>query len=569
MPVPNHTSPHRSSLRQPSRLPHLLPIASLLLILACSTTLFARGPQPAVTIPLDPLGYQPLSLRYLLDGSSMITLDYVDDTHLLLTYNARRLIRRIPGDPPTDQDRNVDALLLELPSGRVLARAEWVLHDHGHYLWNLGHGQFLFRIRDNFNLIAPLANLKRGNAFAERPFLRSNRQVDVVTLSADASFLTIETTEPQPPPPEETQSPFSPLPQPSRQPSDVQLNFYRLRQSATENDGYILPQVAGMARANRFVELPLTPGGILQILDEGHQRWAFDFRAHTGKLSQLALFDSTCRPIPMFISPSEFVAFGCRGGTTRQQLAAFNLRGDATWEAALNGPFIAPYLAFAPSAGRFALGRVLTSSAGFPSDSVDPGFFNGQSVDVFQDDSGKQLLHIDCAPIARAGQNFALSPDGMNLAVIREDAVEIFPLPPLGPQDKNAIKLAQDSTPPPTDAMIDLSTPSPNSSASATRSSTALPSNSADSLQLPDRSQTQQINQPDAQSTPSSSPPSSSPTSTSTLAPQPTAPSSASFPSASTPSNDSAPADPPVHRKPPTLYNPPAPSPDAPPQTQP
>jgi hypothetical protein len=505
-------------------------------------------------------------LRYLLDGSSMLTLDYVDDTHLLLTFNARRLIRRIPGDPPTDQDRNVDALLLELPSGRVLARTEWILHDHGHYLWNLGHGQFLFRVRDDFNLIAPLANLKRGNAFTERPFLRSARQVDVVTLSADASFLTIETTEPQPPS-EETPSAFSPLSQPSRQPSDVQFNFYRLNQSAAQNEGYILPQVAGMARSNRFVELPLTLGGIIQVLDQGHQRWAFDFRAHSGKLTQLALFDSTCRPIPIFISPSEFIAFGCRGGTIRQQLAAFNLRGDATWEAALNGPFISPYLAFAPSVGRFALGRVLTGSLGVPNDSVDPSFFTGQNVDVFQDDSGKQLLHIDCAPIARAGQNFALSPDGMNLAVIREGAVEIFPLPPLGPQDKNAIKLAQDSTPPPTNAMIDLSMPSPNPAASATSSSTTSSSNSPDSSQqLPDRSQAPQMNQPDAQSTLGSSPLGPSPSSASTP-PQPAAPSSASLPSAPAPSNDSAPADPPVHRKPPTLYNPPAPSPDAPPQT--
>ena len=84
----------------------------------------ARGPQPLVTIPLDSLGFQALPQRNLLGGSSMITLDYVDSTHLLVTFHARKLIRRIPGDPPTDEDRNVDALLLELPSGRALARTE-------------------------------------------------------------------------------------------------------------------------------------------------------------------------------------------------------------------------------------------------------------------------------------------------------------------------------------------------------------------------------------------------------------------------------------------------------------
>ena len=174
--------------------------------------------------------------------------------------------------------------------------------------------EFLFRIRDNFNLVAPLANLKRGNAFAERPFLRSNRQVDVVTLSADASFLTIETTEPSLHHPKKLSLPFRPFLNRRVEPSDVQLNFYRLRQSATENDGYILPQVAGMARAKRFVELPLTPGGILQILDEGHQRWAFDFRAHTGKLFPARPLRlhlpvlSPCSSAPVNSSPSAAAA---------------------------------------------------------------------------------------------------------------------------------------------------------------------------------------------------------------------------------------------------------------------
>ena len=51
---------------------------------------------------------------------------------------------------------------------------------------------------------------------------------------------------------------------------------------------------------------------------------------------------------------------------------------------------------------------------------VPAAALTGQSVVVYQTESGKQLLHVDCSPIARAGQNFALSPDGMSLAVIRD-----------------------------------------------------------------------------------------------------------------------------------------------------
>jgi hypothetical protein len=534
MPVPTSVSQHRQSRTRGLR---ITIFSVLILWLAPVASAYARGPQPAITIPLDPLGFQPLSQRNLLGGSSMVTLDYVDDTHLLLTFNARRLIRRIPGDPPTDEDRNVDALLIELPSGRVLARAEWILHDHGQYLWNLGHGQFLFRVRDDLAILSPLANLKGGEPFQVRPFVHSTRRVQVVSVSADATFLTIESSLPQPVGPDD-QALFQSDVARRSGPSDIQINFYRLK--FAEKDGTVTAKDVGAVRANHIIELPTSPGGILQVLDQGRQRWAFDFKTYSGNLKELSLFDSTCRPIPVFISLSEFIVFGCRGGSARQQLAGFNLRGDATWEMSLSGPFIAPHLVYAPSAGRFALERVITVGLAFPPDTVDPGFFTGQSVDIYQNDSGKHLFHIDCLPIVRAGQNFAMSPDGMNLAVLREDAVEIFPLPALSPQDKTAIKLAYDSAPQSVEAMFDLPAGSGSFASASETDSSMVPANQAGPAQPTT-----------ANSTPA---PAAKPQIDSQPAP------------AASQTDDSVAPAPPVRRKPPTLYNPPAPSPDAPPE---
>src|SRR5215471_5183457 len=87
-----------------------------------------RGPQPAVSIPLGPLGYQAASTEFMLAGSSMLTVHFVDEQHLLLTYNVKRLLKRLPDCPPEDQDRTIAAVLLELPSGKELARTEWRLH---------------------------------------------------------------------------------------------------------------------------------------------------------------------------------------------------------------------------------------------------------------------------------------------------------------------------------------------------------------------------------------------------------------------------------------------------------
>jgi hypothetical protein len=73
--------------------------------------------------------------------------------------------------------------------------------------------------------------------------------------------------------------------------------------------------------------------------------------------------------------------------------------------------------------------------------------FDSQAVTVYQTDSGRQLLRVDAAPIARAGQNFALSPDGMRLAVIRDGSLEVYSLPPLTPDERKAVQMAEASAP--------------------------------------------------------------------------------------------------------------------------
>ena len=99
---------------------------------------------------------------------------------------------------------------------------------------------------------------------------------------------------------------------------------------------------------------------------------------------------------------------------------------------------------------------------------------NRQEVRVYQTYSGKLLFRTGCTPVVRAGQNFALSEDGMRLAVLREmtldhkatkdydaytshtAAVTIYPLPALSGKDEAAVKEEQGLAPEDTGAAIDL-----------------------------------------------------------------------------------------------------------------
>ncbi len=357
------------------------------LLLLATLPAFARSTDPQLRIPLEPLGFQALSPQLLLGGSSMLTLHYVDDKHLLITFVVHRLIPRLPAEPEDDQDRVVDAVLVEIPTGKALARTSWHLHDRGQYLWNLGHGHFLLRIRDNLSTFAPLVNLSTAQPFTQRPFLDSSeRRLAALILSPDNDLLIVESLKRKPPAPKSRPPLFGPAPAPTEQLNEretAQINFYRIH--VTEADDAIQASFAGMVQARGTGDIPASTAGYLAVVDQGHQHWAFDFHSYAGKVAELSPFDSSCSPAPLFVSHGEFIAFGCRGSGSRQQLGGFNMRGEEMWEQGLFGNYTSPGLAFAPSGGRFALSRVLLRNSIIPDQPISADEISAQTVVVYPD----------------------------------------------------------------------------------------------------------------------------------------------------------------------------------------
>jgi hypothetical protein len=435
----------------------------------------AAGPRDAdspIRIPLDPIGYQAITPEFLLAGNSMLSVDFVDNDHLLVTFSVRRLMKREPDSLPDDDDRTIGAFLVELPSGKVLARTEWRLHDRLRYLWNLGHGRFLLRVRDRLTLIAPVAAADPNDAFRETLLSPVGRHIVAILVSSDNDLLTVYSIKRPLKDGEVGEVSFGDSAPAEAAP--VQINFYRLTSVSESADGLRIAP-AGAIRTREAASLPMTTAGFLDVLDGGRGTWLFNFDEHAGKVNELLAFDTSCFPRSTFVDHGEFVVFGCRGSDDKQTFAGFNLKGDEMWQQNFSDTFVAPTFAFAPAAGRFALGRTLVSTAIDPDSPLPSSIVTAQEVRVYQSYNGKQLLRIDCTPVERAGQNYALSADGLRLAVVRqalvhhpatndydaytqtETAVEVYPLPPLSDADQAAIRQVEASAPPDTGARIDLS----------------------------------------------------------------------------------------------------------------
>jgi hypothetical protein len=458
-------APCPSPVPAPSRIGCLL-AAALTLTLAGAAHA-ARPPAPLLSVPLEDLGYQGVPASYLLLGDSVLTVHFADDSHLLVTFTSRGLLKRLADAQEDDQDQNVTALLLELPSGKVVGRTTWRERDRGQYLWAIGHGRFILRIRSQLTLLNPVANLAHDKPFEEEPFLELHRQVVYITVSPTGDLVSIETQPMRKPKPKIARAssaasstvatppivdqPAAPDPLP-----EIQINFLRLAyEQPAGKPEHLIVQSAGVVRAKNPIDIPATGDGYLDVSRESSGVFLFDFQGHGGKRLELSPFDTTCAPRPHFISRTEFIAFGCRGGD-RQEMAGFNFHAEETWIDAFPNNHVFPFVTAAPAAGRFALSRTLLSGTYIDPDNLMPDQVSAQEVTVFQNWDGRTLFKLNASPFQRAGQNFDLAPAGQLFAIIHDAKIQVYPLPPVTAKDQAELKLTAADAPQRTEARIDL-----------------------------------------------------------------------------------------------------------------
>ena len=437
--------------------------AALLLLLA-PAAFAATKPDAPILIPLAPLGVPAPQPKMLAAGATLYTVNFVDDTHLLLTYFTRGLLPRLADADANDYDGLVAGVLIELPSGKEIARTEWRVRDRNTYIWPLGHGRFLFRIRSTLTILEPLVSGFSPELFGNLP-----RRIGYITTSPGADLLAIETL-----PPLKHGTPGQAVVAIEDEKPDravVQIYLYRLLIHGKELEH----PLAGAVAAANLIAVPANASGYLKAVKESPNVYDFDFVSHDGKSKELAPFDTSCTPHAHWISRGEFVAFGCQVGGSKTTLAGFNMKGENAWISVLNGQQLPPSIVPSPDSGRFAFERVTVSATATNLENLLPEEMTGQEITVFQSYDGRQLQKVNASPIQRSGQNFDLSPGGTQLAVIQNGAIAVYKLPELSSKDEAALKQARASEPTINTARIHLTSPQAGGAAPVAEAAQTLP----------------------------------------------------------------------------------------------
>lgn len=412
--------------------PYVLLVVFFLVFLVSACVFFGQSiadapaqnpPPPAARIQLSAVGYRaPSRMDRLSEDGVSVSLDYVDAGHVLLTFNPKKLFRRLPTCPPEHEDRLVHAALIEVPSGKVVKEADWYLHDRRRYLWPLTPGKFLLRRGKDLYIVD--SNLR------EQPLFRSPKDLLWVAVTPDASEIIVETAK------------DSDAAQASRSGSQGAPPKPEAKFEAQFLDAKTLA-VRRTIPLNKAVDLNGTSSGYVDLIQKG-EIWLVRFGPGPTQRRNIARVRSRTVPSVVYPSNTSLLIGRCASPGCDYSVTSFALAGRRLWRQHWSRYRTFPAVVRDEDNSRFGVSTLRETppatsttkpdSAPYdPDDALQPDphqldIFE-QDIQVFDTATGNTVFSLNARPAVLGGENFSLSPDGRRLAVLQGDALELYDLP--------------------------------------------------------------------------------------------------------------------------------------------
>lgn len=370
------------------------------------------GPKPDFRIPVATLGYIAPSSFYLTARLSSISLDFIDKDHLLFTFRVPGLMKRLPNDPPDDEDQMIRAVVLELPDGKVTAKTDWRMHDRSRYLWRLADGHFLVRQRSSLYLTDSSLEL--------HSYISVDTALESVQISPDRKLIVVE-AEGKKQKPETVASTAPTLGDPAPESKPVQVLILRAETRT----------LIARAETLNAVEIPMMGEGRVEAIPGNQNRWLIRYLPFHGAARTITQVESSCHPTEETVSSNDMLVMTCPRSGDGHQVFAVSLDGRTLWQQRWESRYIWPTFQLTQDGNRFAYSSLQVNHPVGIMDPIDETNIANQMVGVFDTQTGQLRLVKNATPILSAGQNYALSPDGLRFAVLRQGAIEVYVLPPV------------------------------------------------------------------------------------------------------------------------------------------
>jgi VWFA-related protein len=388
----------------------LLAVGVLRVELASVAAAGSEGPQrPTAKIDLARLGYGGLSAAARQSGGANLSVDFLDARHVLLTFNPKKLFKRLPECPPSHADRLVHAMVIEVPSGTVVKETDWYLHDSRRYVWRLGDGKVLLRRLNQ--LYEVNSNLE------EKLIFDSPQDLLWVTVTPDGKQIVVETS--------------SPLPttQVDKKTADAK-NKERVRIAFLDANTLAVQRTLDV---RGLTKLEATRTGVADVRKQG-SNWLVEFGN-----TNIARVKARRAPNLLYSSANTLLVGRCSVSREGYNVSAFTVAGTFLWRQHWDDCRYSPVVRDSEDGSRFAAGTVTIrtatgTEASAEGNSQDEGL--EQHILVLDTATGKSLLSLVAAPAVPDGQNVSLSPEGTRVAVVNGTTMDVYELAEMSAEDR-------------------------------------------------------------------------------------------------------------------------------------
>lgn len=368
------------------------------------------APPAVARIPVDAFGYMAPNSFYLTSRLSSMSLDFIDKDHLLFTFRIPGLMKRLPDNQPDDDDQTIRAVVLELPSGNITAKAEWRMHDRGRYLWRIKDGKFLVRRRNSLFMTDRTLELT--------PYMESHDRLESVQFSADRKWMAVEM--------QGTKNNEVASTSPTLGEVAPEQKIIRVFVFDAETGKAI-----GRSETQKPVEITMVGDGHMMTASGKRSSWLIRYEPFKGEPRTVTEVESRCDPSQLSLSTDVVLVVGCAQAGYDHEVTAVNLDGKKLWKQVWESRYIWPTFQLSEDGSRFAYSSLQASHPLSAMSPIDDSTIEAQMVGVFDTQTGYLRLVKNATPVLSAGQNYALSPDGLRFAVLREGAIEVYDLPPV------------------------------------------------------------------------------------------------------------------------------------------
>lgn len=388
----------------------LLPLALLAekVHAPAAASVIASQARPDVTIPAGPLGYLPPGEMPAFYYYALVELHFLDANHLLFAFNMPALLKRDDNCPISDTQRMVRAVVLQLPSGHVLKQVDWELYDYMNFLWGLGDGRLLLRRCTHLDIL--------GADLQPHPFIETTGAIEDVGFSPDRSVMVVE----------EKVAPDTSSQNSGTTPSILEQGIQAPRTRVTFIRIHPLQAIA-RAAIPLPGGIPVTAGGIFEILTAPHDQWVVNSRPFDGPPQPIATIHSLCPPTVRGITDNLLMATTCPKADEKVY-QGYDLKGALLWQIPLRGDQFAPRLILVPNGAHFAIESLHLTRPHAALDQLTKDDVDGEDIDIYDTLTGVRIATFHTTPVYTGGHNVDFSPDGARMAVLHNGAIEIYTL---------------------------------------------------------------------------------------------------------------------------------------------